>query len=61
METQGGSMIRIVKDGSMPTQLARKEEFRRQQTIQQAKNYRTLQKEQISMLRQYRVGEIPDI
>jgi hypothetical protein len=54
-------MIRVVKDGSMPSQLARKEEINQIHKRTLMRNLQSLNKEKISMLRQYRVGEIPDI
>ena len=56
-----GQMIRCIPDGSMPAQLARKEEkqrARREKLIQQQLNRL---KKQVNLIRQYRVGELPDI
>jgi DNA-dependent protein kinase catalytic subunit len=54
-------MIRVVKDGSMPSQLARREEQNQIYKRSLMRQLNSLKKDKINMLRTYRMGDIPDI
>ena len=54
-------MIRYIPDGSMPSQLARKDEKRRIHREQMIKRQLALMNKQVNLMRQYRVGDLPDI
>ena len=54
-------MIRYIPDGSMPSQLARKEEKRRIHREQMIKRQLAFMNKQVNLMRQYRVGDLPDI
>jgi DNA-dependent protein kinase catalytic subunit len=54
-------MIRVVKDGSMPSQLARREEQNQIYKRTLMRQLNSLKKDKINMLRTYRMGDIPDI
>jgi DNA-dependent protein kinase catalytic subunit len=54
-------MIRFIPDGSMPSQLARKDEKRRIHREQMIKRQLAMMNKQVNLMRQYRVGDLPDI
>jgi hypothetical protein len=51
-------MIRYIPDGSMPSQLARKDEKRRIHREQMIKRQLALMNKQVNLMRQYRVGDL---
>jgi len=61
MEVTGGQKIRFVHEATMPSHLARQEEIRRMQRSQFIDRQMKQRKNRVSLFRQYRIGELPDI
>jgi flagellar basal body rod protein FlgB len=61
MEVTEGQKIRFVHEATMPSHLARQEEVRRMQRSQFLDRQVQQRRNRVSLYRQYRVGELPDI
>jgi hypothetical protein len=61
MEVTGGQKIRFVHEATMPSHLARQEEIRRMQRSQFVERQVAQRRNRVSLYRQYRIGELPDI
>jgi len=61
MEVTEGQKIRFVHEATMPSHLARQEEIRRMQRQQFIDRQIKQRKNQVSLYRKYRIGELPDI